>query len=184
MKRFFVVILLFAISASTYSQEAEEGVMVCKVKSNYVVSIDEGKSKVYSGIKGSFSEGDDLVFSFAVSEYGSVQIQLKYKDDTLVYNSHYVDDNKFKILGDDGFSYSGFPSIHAFRSNWINIEGMIEVPRLFMKRYYKGDWNGIYARTHMLDMTEQISTLDCRQSSDKVDDFISKVIEIRKELVK
>jgi hypothetical protein len=175
MKNILIVILFFAISASTYSKEAEEGKMVCKVKSNYVVSIDEGIPSVYSGIKNSFSKGDDLVFSFAVSEWGSVELKLKYKNKTLLYNISDVDRAEFDIIYDDGFSFSGFPVIHAFRSNWINLKGMVETPELYLKRYYKGDWSGFYTRTLLLD---------CRQSSDKVDDFINKVIEIRKKLVK
>jgi len=174
---------LFILTGSSQGKEAEEGEMVCKVKSNYVVSIDEGIPSVYSGIKNSFSKGDDLVFSFAVSEWGSVELELNYKDNILIYNEHNIDSNEFERFN-EGFSYSGFPSIHAFRSNWINIEGMLEAPRLYLKRYYKGDWNGIYARTRVLEMTEQVAALDCRQSSDKVDDFINKVIEIRKKLVK
>jgi len=49
--------ILLAISALLFligsSQGGEiEGEMICKVQSNYVVKINEGKSEFYSGVEG------------------------------------------------------------------------------------------------------------------------------------
>jgi len=57
---------------------------------------------------------------------------------------------------------------------------MLSSKNLRLKRYYKGDWNGVFTSSFIMDMSEQITTLDCRQSSDRVDDFISSVIKLVK----
>ena len=80
-------------------------------------------------------------------------------------------------LIDNGFTvddvFVGQP-IRNFDSNRIDIEDFYSA-NLFLKRYYKNDWSGRLTRPFYPSTTSQIATLDCRQSSDKVDDFIREV---------
>ena len=168
------------VSISSYSQEVK-GEMICKVKSNYVVSIEEGTTEVFSGFKDSFNKGDSLVFSFNINK-DVASIELTHKDD--IFTSYYISEagtKDLELLGDDGFKFKGFPVIPAFRSNWIYIE-TYSLGSLRLKRYYKGDWNGFLTRSFIPSSTEQITTLDCRQSSDRVDDFIGAVRKLVNKL--
>ncbi len=169
---------LLVFSSSSQSGEIE-GEMICKVKSNYVVEISEGKTETYSGIEDSFSEGDSLVFKFFSNDaLRGAEIKLLYKDSNLV--SNYISSSKYsqrKIeLKDNGFSYgSSFRSVSIY-SDYILLRSGVSEFRI--ERYYKSDWSGIFSNWFSPSgggMGEVIATLDCRQSSDKVDEFIQYV---------
>jgi hypothetical protein len=177
MKNILVVILFCVTSVSSYGQEVK-GKMICKVKSNFIASIDEGVSEVYSRIEDSFSEGDNLIFSFEFKpskiSIDRILVALDYKNESLMYRS--LSGVTIKLI-DNGFTvddvFVGQP-IRNFDSNRIDIEDFYSA-NLFLKRYYKNDWSGRLTRTFYPSTTSQIATLDCRQSSDKVDDFIREV---------
>jgi len=182
MKKVLLAIsALFILTTSSQSKEIE-GEMICTVKSNYVVSISEGKPEFYSGIEGSFAKGDSLIFKFFTDSLpGFVQIKLLYKDKVLasrqISNSKYSSD---KIeLKSNGFTYgSRFRSISFFSDYILLRNGMREFR---IERYYKGDWSGIISNWFSPDnggIGETIATLDCRQSSDRVDDFVKYVREM------
>jgi hypothetical protein len=90
MKNILVVILFCVTSVSSYGQEVK-GKMICKVKSNFIASIDEGVSEVYSRIEDSFSEGDNLIFSFEFKpskiSIDRILVALDYKNESLMYRS-------------------------------------------------------------------------------------------------
>jgi len=182
-------ILLF-ISAlfvlTGYSQGKEiKGEMICKVKSNYVVEINEGKPKFYSGVEDSFSKGDDLIFKFFTDEFGIAYIKLLYKDKVMGSNSISSKEKYFgdKVeLTDNGFRYGAIGTrryINHFSGDYIdfNLYPLSGGRELRLTRYYKGDWNGVISGRIFSKngLGEKVATLDCRQSSDKVDDFVQYV---------
>jgi hypothetical protein len=165
--------LLFLIS-SAQSREIE-GEMICKVKSNYVVEINEGKPEFYSGVEGSFKKGDDLIFKFYTDNIpGFAQIKLLYKDKTL--GSIQISNYGELEPTDDGFKYGSQYHNVRFYSDHISLKGSFNEFRI--QRYYKGDWSGIIGGKYWPaegGLGEKVATLDCRQSSDRVDDFIQYV---------
>jgi hypothetical protein len=179
MRKILLILSTLLIFSSPSQSEEIEGEMICKVKTNYVVSIDEGVSKVYSGIEDSFSKGDDLVFKFYSDNLpGFAKIKLLYKDMLLasssINNSKYSSD---KIeLSDYGFRYGPGRKRISFSSDFIIFTSSPNI-EFRIKRYYKGDWSGIISGWTLSydSIGAKVATLDCRQSSDKVDDFIQYV---------
>jgi len=177
---------LLIFTSSSQSKEMDiEGEMICKVKSNYVVEINEGKTKTYSGVEGSFSKGDDLIFKFFTDEFGIAYIKLLYKDKVLGSNSIYLKNvypgDKLELT-DNGFRYGARGTrryIHNFSGDYIgfNLHPLSGGRELRLTRYYKSDWNGVISgRIFPKDgLGEKVTTLDCRQSSDRVDDFVKHV---------
>ena len=121
MKKIFLFILaLFVLTG--YSQGKEiEGEMICKVKSIYIVEIIEGKPEFYSGIKGSFSKGDSLIFKFFTDKFRLPSIKLLYKDKVLGSSTIFFP-SKLELT-DNGFRYREIGTrrdIKIFSSNYIN----------------------------------------------------------------
>jgi len=177
--KLIIIGLLFLICPAQ-SKEIK-GEMICKVKSNYVVAINEGKPEIYSGIEDSFAKGDSLIFKFNTDYLpGSAYIKLYYKDKLLeseyVTNSKYSYDERKIELTDDGFKYGSQYHNVRFYSDHISLKGNFNEFRI--QRYYKGDWSGIIRGKYWPaegGLGEKVATLDCRQSSDRVDDFIQYV---------
>jgi hypothetical protein len=178
-----ISVLLFFIG-SAQSREIE-GEMICKVKSNYIVEINEGKPEVYSGIEGSFAKGDNLVFKFYTDNIpGFAQVKLLYKNKVLgssQISQTKHSDNEINLI-DDGFSYgsTGTGRYIRFSGNYItfNLYPFSGGREIRITRYYKGDWNGVVSGRFFPNkggLGEKVATLDCRQSTDKVDDFIQHV---------
>jgi hypothetical protein len=186
-KTLLAVSALLIFTSSSQSKEIEiEGEMICTVKSNYVVEINEGKTKTYSGVEGSFSKGDDLIFKFFTDEFGIAYIKLLYKDKVLGSNSIYSKAQYFgeKVeLTDNGFRYGTVGTrryINSFSGNYIafNLYPLSGGREFRIERYYKGDWSGIISGRFFPakgGLGEKVATLDCRQSSDRVDDFVEYV---------
>ena len=160
-----VTTFLFLIDSSQSKEIDIEGEMICKVKSNYVVEINEGKPEFYSGVEGSFKKGDNLVFKFYTDNVpGFANIKLYYKDKLLgtrsVTNSKYSDE---KIeLTDDGFKFGSRYRYVNFYSDsiFMKLTGRGEFR---IQRYYKGDWNGIISGWFFSDkggLGEKVATLD------------------------
>ncbi len=200
MKNTLLLILFFSMSVGSsyfapvdgYEAFSVEGEMVCKVKSKYVVSIDEGIPKVWTGEKedspysddfDEFSKGDVLVFSYLVTP-GGFGWSLEYKEKMLLAYQHLRGKSKADVkIGDNGISIyrRNLLSHVSFRSDWINIRDSGK--SLYLERYYKGDWSGIYSVDPVRwAMSDEVATLDCRQASDKVDEFINKALELNKEI--
>lgn len=176
MKKTLLVLSALLIFTSSSQSKEIEGEMTCKVKSNYVVLINEGKPEFYDGIKGSFAKDDDLILKFYTDNIpGFAQIKLLDKDKTLgslqISQSKYSN-SKIKVK-DNGFTYDSMFSNIGFYSDYIIFQFHTH-EQFRIERYYKSDWSGIISGWFFPEggMGERIATLDCRQSSDKVDDFI------------
>lgn len=187
MRRLILIISLLLFSM--YSQgewtygEVVQGKMICKVKSHYIVEINEGKPKVYSKISNSFGIGDNLVFNFGIDKMRVAYIELLYEGKSLQFisSSGLMEGDITELIGDDGFMQKISIFDIVFTGDYINFDlGVLEdVEEFRIRRYYKSDWDGII-KGPFGHMGEQVATLDCRQSSDRVDDFIREVRKFAK----
>jgi hypothetical protein len=174
---------LFILTSSSQSKEIQ-GEMRCKVKSNYVVQNEEGNPKVFSGYEDSFTKGDTLYFKFKIPSYNKKGTHFELTDGKDEEENSAYFKGKPNILSSllgDGFIYkrtkdSGFSIV--FKSDFINWDLMLG--NLVLSRYYKNDWSGILVKYYPPAMSAQIATLDCRQSSDRVDEFIDYVKKLAK----
>lgn len=87
IKLAFTLTLLGATAVS-----AAEGSMSCKVKSNSVTSVKEGKPEFYTGYKEQFEVGETLTLTYSSQGSSGVYIGLEdVKRDTIVINSYFSD---------------------------------------------------------------------------------------------
>jgi hypothetical protein len=176
VKVFFLYLLVF--NTTSVAVATTEVLMTCKVKTNAAFSVEDGIGKEYSGIKNTFKQGDDIYFritftnSLLVTLSNSVTSKEKK---TFLWSYISSDDMKYLKVDENrlGVTYDE-KNFTVITSSFINIESPLE--QIFLKRYYRGDWNGIYTYTVPIDLLVNIATLDCKQNQDKVDDFIKEVI--------
>jgi len=156
--------------------------MRCEVKSNYVVSNKEGKAKEYSGYADSFEVGDNLYFKFEIPSYDAKGTFFKLSDvnDSTEAWSYFNGDGTLTAKANGFFWKTASSNGHSisFKTDFINLDFILG--NLVLTRYYKSDWNGYLVNHNPLSVSAQIATLDCRQSSDKVDEFIDYVKRLSK----
>jgi hypothetical protein len=184
IKVFFLFLLV--INSTSVALATTEVLMTCKVKTNSAYSIEDGIGKQYSGIKDSFKQGDDIYFR--ISSFNNLLITLSNTvtataKDSKTFLFSYLSPEMMKHLKVDegrlGVTYRE-KDLTVISSSFINIQSFNY--HVILKRYYRGDWNGIYTYTVPIDLTVNVATLDCKQNQDKVDDFLKELIAKAKDI--
>lgn len=168
MKKLLLLIVLFSNHA--YTQSAD-GAMDCTVTGNVVVASEEGKFKTYSSIQGGVKANEKVTLRYTVGSE-SIYIGLeRLLEDKIISNTYIstssVDTTAEKnkrggfILTDNrnGNSLSFLPDYVRFK----------DIGELFIRRYYKNDWHGIYSYVNYINNSTQTLTLNCMHINDKMD---------------
>jgi hypothetical protein len=179
MKKYLIILLIY--STQIYAQSVG-GEMDCTVTGNVVVATEEGKFKTYSGIEGGVEANEKLTFSYDVTN-NSIFMGLKRnnsKKDTVINAYYYSKDSKTKIekYKDGGFVVTEKDYNHSisFLPDYIRINGFRE---LFLKRYYKNDWHGIYSNVDNTSSSTHTMTFNCRHTFDNMDEAFKKFTDIK-----
>ena len=169
MKKLLLFIVFF--SNQSYAQAAD-GAMDCTVTGNVVVASEEGKFKTYSSIEGGVKANEKVILSYTVSSE-SIYIKLERinAEKTIIiaafkpFSAVAITANKGK---DGGFILTDtrYNTGISFVPDYIRIN---EHGELFVKRYYKNDWHGIFSYVDYLNNSTQTLTLNCRHTNDKMD---------------
>jgi CRISPR/Cas system-associated endoribonuclease Cas2 len=167
-----VLILLPLISSA---DEAIEGSMDCEVTYQNFVSVEDGKPKSYSGIEGEFEKGDTLKMSYRHSLGGLLFIlEDQNRDKFIIYE--FKDRRELVKNSSDNLAvYKDRIGLSTISFGTDYIRHIDPKGELAMKRYYKGDWEGIYVKTMPYVQSAQISTFDCRHTKDRVSDIVSAI---------
>lgn len=169
MKFTSIIIIFFSIQAHAQSVD---GSMVCTVTGNVVVASEEGKFKTYPNIEGGVKANERLILDYRVTN-NSIFIELRRDqpgkntviNDFLSSSQSDISAEKGK---NGGFIFSQANSNHSvsFLPDYIRINQFQE---LFLSRYYKNDWHGIYTYVSRPEPFTQTLTLNCRHTNDKMD---------------
>ena len=170
MKKYLIILLIY--STQIYAQSVG-GEMDCTVTGNVVVATEEGKFKTYSGIEGGVEANEKLTLNYSVTS-DSIFMGLKRnnpKKDTVINAYHYTKDSNIKVEKnqDAGFIVKNIDYNHSisFLPDYIRIYGFRE---LFLKRYYKNDWHGIYSNVDNSNSSTHTMTFNCRHTFDNMDE--------------
>ena len=169
MKKFLLLIVFFLNQA--YAQSAD-GAMDCTVTGNVVVASEEGKFKTYSSIQGGVKADEKVILRYTVySESIYIGLERLGAEKTIIINA-YISANQPSITGEKnkrgGFILTDtrYNTGISFLPDYIRIK---EDGELFIMRYYKNDWHGIYSYVDYLNNSTQTLTLNCRHTDDKMD---------------
>lgn len=167
-----IIFLALLVASFNCKAQSAEGSMDCTVTGNVVVASEEGKFKSYSSIQGGVKANEKVILSYRVRS-NSIYIDLKREqgEKDIVINAYVTTDERETTAEknqDGGFIVKNSKYSHSlsFLPDYIRIKGFKE---LFISRYYKNDWHGIYSSVHNLDSTTQTLTLNCRHTNDMMD---------------
>ncbi len=162
-----------SLAAETGSFGAK-GAMSCTVTSMKIISSEEGKPKTYTGFENHLTQGDTVIIDYNSSESGGFYIGLTdLKRDEAIATA-YMEPDTQKNLNDDGsqVSFKGTYSDVTFGQDYISISSLV-MGIVRLKRYYKGDWHGIYFRSPPFDdLKIHVFTIDCRTVDDEIDTIL------------
>jgi hypothetical protein len=169
MKKYLIVLSIY--SSQVYAQSVV-GSMDCTVTGNVVVASEEGKFKTYSGIQGGVEANEKLTLKYNVTS-NSIYMGLERNNDKkqIVINAHYSAGNadiKFERNKNGGIivTDTNFNQGISLLPEYIRITGF---KTLYLTRYYKNDWHGIFSNVDLFDMSAQTLTLNCRHINDNMD---------------
>ena len=168
--RIFLFLFIF-ISNQAYAQSVK-GSMDCTVTGSVVVASEEGKFNTYSNIEGGVKANDKLSLNYEVMR-NSIYISLerdKAEKNTVInaYLSSSDIDTTVEKVKNGGFVFTQTTYNHSisFLPDYIRID---ELRELFISRYYKNDWHGIFSYVSPIGSFTQTLTLNCRHINDKMD---------------
>jgi hypothetical protein len=173
--RVFFILVATAISHSSiaYSQQIS-GELSCKITGSSVISSEEGKFQRYSHINDGVKDNDSTILKYTFSK-NSVHMRMGHSTEKEKYvissyisitdpDTRFEQKNQLLIL-------SGKHDQISFSGDYIRIENIFG--RLFLKRYYKNDWHGIFTYLSVLELTAQSLTFNCRHYNDKNDEVFN-----------
>ena len=167
-----IYLILLLISTNQVCAQSVEGAMDCTVTGNVVVASEEGKFKKYSGIQGGVEANEKLTFKYDVTG-NSIYMGLERKNAQKegVINAFYSSkDAEVKIERDKNggiiFTETNYHHGISFLPDYIRIK---EIGEIYLKRYYKNDWHGIFSYVDLLNMSAHSLTLNCRHINDNMD---------------
>jgi len=166
-----LLLLIVFFSNQAYAQSAD-GAMDCTVTGNVVVASEEGKFKTYSSIEGGVKANEKVILRYTVgSESIYIGLERINAEKTIIINSF----KPFSAVGitankgkDGGFILTDtrYDTGISFLPDYIRIN---ENGELFVKRYYKNDWHGIFSNVDYINNSTQTLTLNCRHTNDRMD---------------
>jgi len=154
--------------SSVAAQTDVEFRLSCKVKDSIVMAAEEGRPKRYSGFANEFDVGDTLHVVVNLGSSLWLKLEDPLRDEVLVRARQRIEDiiywdNGLDYLTNDGMNASGKFGIE--RNDIISIEDQyFDSSEVYLKRYYKDDWQGLFRQSTIGSLTAQVAILDCRVS--------------------
>ena len=152
--------------------------MSCKIQSQNVTTIIDGKPTVYSGYKGGSKVGDSLFLKgFIDGSDISFFFYDKSIDQTYITMVSSFDEFKQVKFNEEKGLWGG-DQFRMHRISWypnsIHLKGTLGQMNLY--RYYKSDWDGIFfdERSRTLSKNEHsihIMSLDCRTIINRLEEI-------------
>lgn len=180
--KIFILLLTISITPSLlFSAEFRfEGSMNCKVKSNLITEIIDGKPKQYSHYKDQFVVGDELLLEYEsyrkIDEPKYLTVFFDISDPVrkkLLVRFAILQENRLIGAYKDRIYGSSFVDGAYMNFGKDSIRITQPTGNLNMKRYYKSDWEVLITQNGPLDhLAAQVFTLDCRTRVNKIDEII------------
>ena len=166
-----LLLLIVFLSNQAHAQSAD-GAMDCTVTGNVVVASEEGKFKTYSSIQGGVKANEKVILRYTVrSNTVYIGLERLVAEKTIIISTYKSTDDLNTTAENkrgEGFilTETKYDTGLSFLPNYIRIK---EHGELFIKRYYKNDWHGIFSDVDYLNNSTQTLTLNCRHTNDKMD---------------
>ncbi|HQR85615.1 MAG: hypothetical protein B7Y59_10025 [Burkholderiales bacterium 35-55-47] len=161
------MLLSLLITSKAIAQQVN-GSMDCKVTGNVVISSEEGKSKRYSSIKDGSKEGDKLTFKYTIRNSGLfLSLENEFTKHIELNTIFDFKDGKLERPKSRGLIYTGTYNEVTFSEDYIRLENSFG--KIFLSRYYKNDWHGIYLMISAMELTTQTMTINCRHNNDQME---------------
>jgi len=185
--RIICLMPIIVFATNVWANDMISGSMKCKLKSNQITVLNEGKPHIFSHFTNGLRVGDYLSIEYRVSqiagsfEESKVSIWIGRDDPhfTLFYtqaSQPEPDWNSYSI-GKGVLVKDGYGSIYV-TPNMARFESL-DFGVVDIRRYYKSDWHGIgfdkITAENAPDLQARIFSLDCRHTQDAWDLFISKL---------
>jgi hypothetical protein len=179
MKSLFFGIIIctaFSINAEPTSKSIK-GKMDCRVTGNFVIASEEGKLKQYSGMKDGVELNEQINLIYSASKgslYASLERPKKQKNNIVINVYFNLDDTETQgEKSKRGVILKNNLGELSFLDDYIRINSLSG--SLYLRRYYKNDWHGIYARIFGPDTFTHTITLDCRHTEDRMEEALTEL---------
>jgi len=189
MKRLSLVLSLLVAPISFAQDDSAsryESTVLCEVRGVSIVGVKEGEHVSYSGMNELPEKGDQMRFTYEVNASDSsrsARVSLKSRtedgDKSLLYaliigigegeNVVRQSDSSITLEEGDREIVGSVANTVAARSS---------VSELWLTRYYKADWQGIYSTSRLPGNYVYVATLRCQQSEDRLSAFVERAIEV------
>ncbi len=150
-----------------------KGEMSCTVTGNVVVSSEDGKFKQYAGFKDGVKSGDPLRLEYSFSNHGAYMALSRNdrKEGSGIISTYIGRERKgnFTIHKNGLILSDGDSEKASFLQDYIRIENIFG--ELYLHRYYKNDWHGIFINSMGPDLTSHTMTINCRHNIDSMENI-------------
>ena len=178
-----LVSLVLTSGAASASKVEVEMSLSCTVKDNLVMLAQEGRPQRYTHFTDSFVVSDTLNFSIKIRSFTdspdeSIVLQLKdnARNKSVISVFSTINEKNIRNLpAMDAVSAGEFHDSFLMTTDTIYLDGSEGNSHLHLKRYYRGDWQGMFI--NLSDGDAQVTMIDCRtEGQNTMDHIIARLI--------
>jgi hypothetical protein len=170
MYKLFLAAVFCLLSFTSFADDFL-GKMSCQIKTQNITKIKNGIPNSYAAFESGKKKGDYLIFTYVFVD-GLPLAYLDFSDETLI--GVWPKEKPNIEYGSKKFATK--TGTLRIAKNIIIMESQ-HLKSLWLRRYQKNYWNGIFVKSDLMfssDYTE-VLTLDCRDKANKLEEFIEAV---------
>ena len=174
IKIFLYIFLLLCTGTSSFAVERVAGSLICQVKSNFVIEIENGEAKTFEGFEGQTKVGEFLTFEYL--GHKNIFLSLTDEFNNLTYFSQLFPSQD--LIWGHGWPglLSGYieplPDMITriiISDNRVTIQDYEK--SLLLKKYDDQKYDGIFSRLWYDNRQAHVLSLDCRTRGDSLAKF-------------
>lgn len=178
MARLFLVILVF-VSTPAFSKSFSFN---CQLKDFVILAMEDGKTKRYKGFTDSFAVGDTFRIKMEFGEKlgkPTLEGDVTSSGESRMMLFPVTLEQKLVKKGDT-IRIDELISEYAVGEDYFEIEALFNT--LTLRRYYKGDWQGIFKGEDIGEnsFSSYVGTFNCLGASSAIDPLYTRVFELTK----
>jgi hypothetical protein len=159
-----------------------KGTMFCELVDSVVIAVEDGTSKRFAAFTEKLSEGDSFLFQYIYQQVaypdGFVVETLMFEEEAKL-DHYFLFPMRFVHTIEKKRRFKDFVITEDDTEVWFSKnEIRIETPsfgNLSLKRYHKGDWNGVMSSSAAAQ--GELHALDCKGVRDEVNEIFTLLVK-------
>ena len=177
MKKLLFILLLTPLTQADIDRKFA---LTCKITDQVLLATEEGKPKRYSGFTDGLKVNDSINIDFEFNQKASVypvyDLSLANEDFSLLATLT----SSYSAEDYEGVKYTWAKKEHSLTEDNIYVQNLVG-ETIILNRYYKNDWELMYATGSRIGFSSAIITANCMNMPTEFDEVLAVIKDTDKD---